>query len=305
MTETSTNPASECRDCTHDQPMTYEEDPLVALHCLSHTYPDGTRSVHDVSFAVFPEETVGIVGGNGAGKSTLMEHLNGLLDLQEGELRVTGETITDDNVDRARREVGFVFQDADAQIVAPTVLDDVMFGPLNYGASQQEARKRAHEALERLDAEHLVDRVPHHLSGGEKRLVAIAGVLVMDPSVIVMDEPLAGLDPAREQRVREVIEDLQDDGIGLVVATHDVDFASEISDRLVVMDDGDIVGRGEPDTVFYDDDLLEGAGLRPPAAVRMARDLGVEDDLPVTESELVAAIERDDGEKTTPAVPPN
>ncbi|MFW6265648.1 MAG: energy-coupling factor ABC transporter ATP-binding protein [Halanaeroarchaeum sp.] len=280
-------------DCTHDDPLSFEEEPLVALHCLSHTYPDGTVGVHDLSFAVEPEETVGLIGGNGAGKSTLMEHLNGILELQDGELRVGGVSITDENIDRARREVGFVFQDADAQIVAPTVIDDVMFGPLNYGASREAAHEQAMAALERLDAEHLVDRVPHHLSGGEKRLVAIAGVLAMDPSVVVMDEPLAGLDPAREERVREVIHDLQDEGLGLVVATHDVDFAGTVSDRLVVMNGGNIVGEGAPETVFYDDGLLETAHLRPPTAVRMARRLGVADARPVTEEGLIEAIEGD------------
>ncbi|QSG12100.1 Energy-coupling factor transporter ATP-binding protein EcfA2 [Halapricum desulfuricans] len=287
-----TNTTEYGSECTHKHPMEFDEEPLVALHCLSHTYPDGTRSVHDVSFAVFEDETVGLIGANGAGKSTLMEHLNGLLEVQAGELRVAGELITDENVELARQEVGFVFQDADAQIVAPTVLDDVMFGPLNYGASRDEARERAHEALERLDAEHLVDRVPHHLSGGEKRLVAIAGVLAMDPSVIVMDEPLAGLDPARERRVREVIEELQADGISLVVATHDVDFAAAVADRLVAMTDGDIVGDGPPDDLFYDDALLQRANLEPPTAVRMARELDVEEADPVTEDELVAALSR-------------
>ncbi|MFW5965155.1 MAG: energy-coupling factor ABC transporter ATP-binding protein [Halodesulfurarchaeum sp.] len=283
--------------CAHDDPFDFETEPAVALHCLSHTYPDGTTGVHDVSFAVHAGETVGLIGGNGAGKSTLMEHLNGLVDVQAGELHVEGERITDANIDLARRSVGFVFQDADSQIVAPTVIDDVMFGVLNYGADQTEARNRAQAALERLDAGHLADRVPHHLSGGEKRLVAIAGVLAMEPNVIVMDEPLAGLDPAREQQVRSVIETLQDDDIGLVVATHDVDFAATISDRIVVMTDGNIVGSGPPSSVFYDDALLDRANLRPPTPTRLARELGVADSRPVTEAEL---LERLDGTDSTP-----
>ena len=290
LEEDSQRPAASV-DCTHDQPLAFDTEPLVALHCLSHTYPDGTAAVHDVSFAVQPGETVGLIGGNGAGKSTLMEHLNGLLDLQKGQLRVNGTRITEANTDLARREVGFVFQDADAQIVAPTVIDDVMFGPLNYGASEAEARERAEAALGRLDAGHLVDRVPHHLSGGEKRLVAIAGVLAMDPSLIVMDEPLAGLDPARERRVRAVIESLQAAALGLVVATHDVDFAGSVSDRLVVMNDGDVVGSGPPESVFYDDELLDAANLRPPTAVRMAREIGMAEHRPVTEADLVAALQ--------------
>ena len=287
-----TDPDSTEPECAHDRPLAFDEEPLVALHCLSHTYPDGTVGVHDVSFAVREGETVALVGGNGAGKSTLMKHLNGLLDVQDGELRVRGEPIDDANVDLARREVGFVFQDADAQLVAPTVLDDVAFGPSNYGASASEARELAEKALDRLDAGHLVDRVPHYLSGGEKRLVAIAGVLAMDPSVVVMDEPLAGLDPARSRRVRSVVEDLQADGLGLVISTHDVDFAAAVADRVVVMSDGDVVGEGRPRAVFYDDALLDRANLVAPTAARLARAVDLPDDArPVTEAELATLLD--------------
>lgn len=296
-----TDPQAADRECSHDRPLAYDEEPLVALHCLSHTYPDGTVGVHDVSFAVHEGETVALVGGNGAGKSTLMKHLNGLLDVQDGDLRVRGDPIDDANVALARREVGFVFQDADAQLVAPTVVDDVAFGPSNYGDSPEAAREKAEAALERLDAGHLVDRVPHYLSGGEKRLVAIAGVLAMDPSVVVMDEPLAGLDPARSRRVRSVVEDLQANGLGLVVSTHDVDFAATVADRVVVMADGNVVGEGRPRTIFYDDALLDRANLVPPTAVRLARAVDLPDDArPVTEAELAALL---DGAFAAPETP--
>lgn len=153
--------------------------------------------MHDVEFEVFPNEVVALVGGNGAGKSTLLEHLNATLVPDEGELIVGGTLISEDNKAHARKEVGFVFQDADTQLVAPTVLDDVMFGLRNYGVPTDEAKDRARKALAMVNATHLEERIPHYLSGGEKRLVGLAGVLVLNPSVVVLDEPLAGLDPER------------------------------------------------------------------------------------------------------------
>ncbi len=271
--------------------MTRDESPRVSLQCGAHTYPDGTVGMHDVEFDIYPDETVALIGGNGAGKSTLLEHLNATLVPDEGELVVDGTRITEDNKAEARREVGFVFQDADTQLVAPTVLDDVMFGLQNDGVPGDEARERAREALSTVDAEHLEDRIPHYLSGGEKRLVGLAGVLALEPSVVVLDEPLAGLDPDRSQLVADRIKQIHDDGISVVLSTHDLEFAAEIADRVCVMSGGDIVGRGTPREVFYDDALLAQANLHPPAAVRIARDAGIDtDSRPVSETELVRLL---------------
>jgi cobalt/nickel transport system ATP-binding protein len=272
--------------------VTRDESPRVSLQCGAHTYPDGTVGMHDVEFDIYPDETVALIGGNGAGKSTLLEHLNATLVPDEGELVVDGTRITEDNKAEARREVGFVFQDADTQLVAPTVLDDVMFGLQNYGVPGDEARERAREALSTVDAEHLEDRIPHYLSGGEKRLVGLAGVLALEPSVVVLDEPLAGLDPDRSQLVADRIKQIHDDGISVVLSTHDLEFAATIADRVCVMSEGDIVGRGTPREVFYDDALLAQANLHPPAAVRIARDAGIDtDSRPVTETELVRLLD--------------
>jgi len=131
--------------------------PLVDLQCKVHTYPDGTVGMHDVDISVYPDEVVALIGGNGAGKSTLLEHLNATLVPDDGELVVDGTPITEDNKAYARKEIGFVFQDADTQLVAPTVLDDVMFGLQNYGVAGDEARKQAREALATVDASHLED----------------------------------------------------------------------------------------------------------------------------------------------------
>ena len=271
--------------------MSRNDSPLVDLQCEAHTYPDGTVGMHDVDFSVYPDEVVTVVGGNGAGKSTLLEHLNATLVPDDGELVVDGTPITEDNKAHARKEVGFVFQDADTQLVAPTVLDDVLFGLQNYGVPGDKARERAREALVTVDAGHLADRIPHYLSGGEKRLVGLAGVLAIDPSVIVLDEPLAGLDPERSRLVADRIEQIHRDGVSVVLSTHDLDFAATVADRVCVMADGNVVGRGTPREVFYDDALLAQANLHPPSAVRVTRQLGLENARPVTEVDLVGRLQ--------------
>jgi len=276
-----------------------ESDLLIDLHCEAHTYPDGTVGMHDVDFEVRADEVVALLGGNGAGKSTLLEHLNGTLTPDAGELRVTGRNITEDTLAHARKEVGFVFQDPDTQLVAPTVLDDVMFGLRNYGVPADEARERARDALATVDAAHLEERIPHYLSGGEKRLVGLAGVLVLEPSVVVLDEPLAGLDPERSRLVADRIETISQEGISVVLSTHDIDFAASVADRVCVMADGNLVGEGTPQEVFYDDTLLDRANLHAPTTVRVARSLAIDDSMrPVTETELIELLSETD---TTPS----
>ncbi len=274
--------------------MSDADDPLVDLRCAAHTYPDGTVGMHDVEFSVGREEVVALVGGNGAGKSTLLEHLNGTLVPDEGELVVDGTPVTDGDLSALRTEVGFVFQDADTQLVAPTVLDDVMFGLQNAGVDPAEAKSRAREALATVEASHLEDRIPHYLSGGEKRLVGLAGVLVLDPSVVVLDEPFAGLDPERSRVVADRIRAVHERGISVVLSTHDLDVAADLADRVTVMADGNVVGDGTPAEVFYDDELLASANLHPPTPVRIARSTGIVSAAkPVTEAELVALLGED------------
>ncbi|EMA55925.1 MULTISPECIES: energy-coupling factor ABC transporter ATP-binding protein [Halococcus] len=270
-----------------------DDEPLVSLWCESHTYPDGTIGMHDVEFAVHADEVVALVGANGSGKSTLLEHLNATLTPDEGELRVTGRRITGNDTAHARREVGFVFQDADSQLVAPTVLDDVMFGLQNNGLPADDAKKRAREALATVDAGHLEGRIPHYLSGGEKRLVGLAGVLVLEPSVVVLDEPFAGLDPERSRLVVERIRRIHAEGISVVLSTHDLDIAAEIADRICVMSEGNVIDNRSPREVFYDEDLLTEANLHPPSTVRITRDAGLDiGSQPVTEAELVTFLDQ-------------
>ena len=272
-----------------------KEDELIHVDCIEHTYPDGTSSLHNVCFSLFKGEIVAICGSNGAGKSTLIEHLNGLLKPSVGRLVVLQHEVTQKT--GIISEVGVVFQDADSQVFAPTVIDDVMFGPLNKGLSKDEARKAALDALESIQAAHLMKRIPYFLSKGEKRLVAIAGVLAMDPKVIVADEPTSDLDPVHSRRIESVLVDLKTNyGMSVVIATHDMDLAARLADRIYVLAEGQVISEGKPSDIFYDKAILKRAGLEQPAAVRIyesiSQDHSLVDAKPVKEHDLIEILSR-------------
>ncbi len=249
-----------------------EDDELVHVDCLKHVYPDGTSSLHNVCFSLYKREIVAICGANGAGKSTLIEHLNGLLKPTIGRLVVLHQEITPKT--GVITAVGLVFQDADSQLFAPTVLDDVMFGPLNKGLDVEEARSVALSALESIGAAHLVQRIPYYLSKGEKRLVAIAGVLAMGPEVIVADEPTSDLDPVHARQIESLLLDLKNtNGISVVITTHDMDLAARLADRIYVIAEGRIIATGKPGDIFYNKGVLEEAALEQPTAVRIYESL--------------------------------
>jgi cobalt/nickel transport system ATP-binding protein len=272
-----------------------QEDELIHVDCLEHTYPDGTSSLHNVCFSLFKSEIVVICGANGAGKSTLVEHLNGLIKPRVGRLIVLGQEVTQKT--GVITEVGLVFQDADSQVFAPTVLDDVMFGPLNKGLTNEEARSAAVSALESIGAAHLTNRIPYYLSRGEKRLVAIAGVLAMSPTVIVADEPTSDLDPLHARQIESVLLELKTNhGISVVIATHDMDLAARIADRIYVIAEGQVIATGTPGEIFYDKSVLVKAGLDQPTAVRMYESLSQDHSLgdvkPVKEHDLMKILAR-------------
>jgi len=272
-----------------------EEDELIHVDCLEHVYPDGTSSLHNVCFSLFKGEIVAICGANGAGKSTLVEHLNGLIKPRVGRLVVLGHEVTQKT--SVITEVGLVFQDADSQVFAPTVLDDVMFGPLNKGLTNEAARQAATSALERIGAEHLISRIPYYLSKGEKRLVAIAGVLAMNPEVIVADEPTSDLDPIHSRQIESVLFELKtNSGISIVIATHDMDLAARIADRIYVIAEGQVIATGTPRDIFYDKSVLARANLNQPSAVRIYERLcqtgSAHEEKPVKEHDLVRILEK-------------
>lgn len=237
--------------------------PAVEVCGLAHAYADGTQALRGVDGAIAQGEAVAVVGANGAGKSTLLRHLNGLLRPSAGEVRIGGTPVTRSTRGTILREVGFVFQDPDDQLFMPTVAEDVAFGPVNLGCPPQEVQRRVAEALERVGAGHLAPRAPYRLSGGEKRLVAMAGVLAMQPSVLVLDEPSAGLDPAARRRLIELLKGF---GHTRVLATHDLDLALEVCARVWVMHEGRLLADGPPELLFADDALMRRCHLEPPLA---------------------------------------
>jgi cobalt/nickel transport system ATP-binding protein len=256
--------------------MTTERQPILHLDCLSHVYSDGTVGIHELCFKVFPREIVGICGPNGAGKSTLIEHLNGILVPTNGEITLDGEIVNKKNPEKLRRSVGLVFQDADSQLFAPTVMDDVMFGPINNGLGKEEARRVAEWALGLVGFGEW-SKVPHFLSGGEKRLVAIAGVLAMKPRILVVDEPTADLDPVNAEAIEGLLIRLRDElSISIVVSTHDMNLASRIADRLYVLKKGNVMAEGTPREIFYNEQILAEASLKAPEVVGLYRRLVAE-----------------------------
>jgi len=233
----------------------------ITVDDLSFAYPDGTRALDGVSFAAGHGEAIAVVGANGAGKSTLLLHLNGLLTPEHGSVDIGGVPVTKATLPDIRRTVGMVFQDPDDQLFMPTVAEDVGFGPLNLGLAPEEVAARVHAALARVAAEHLAERPPYHLSGGEKRVVAIATVLAMEPKVLVMDEPSSGLDPRARRRLIDLLESFEHTRL---VATHDLDLAATLCERTIVLGRGRVLADRPTADVFRDDALLETGGLERP-----------------------------------------
>ena len=231
---------------------------MIAARDLRYRYPSGAVALDGLDLDVARGERVAVLGPNGAGKTTLMLHLNGLL-YGTGELRVGGQ---DARTADLRARVGLVFQDPDDQLFMPSVLEDVAFGPLNLGAAPEEALMRARAALAAVRMGELGERAPHQLSLGQRRRVAVAGVLAMEPELLVLDEPSASLDPRTRREVLELL-----DGLGqtMLVVTHDLPFAAQLCERAVVLSAGRIVADGPCLDVLEDADLLAAHDLELPA----------------------------------------
>ncbi len=240
--------------------------PILEVKNLYHRYPHLTANALDnINLKIYRGERVAVLGANGAGKSTLFKHLNGILKPLSGDMLVKGEKITKKNVRTCRETVGIVFQDPDDQVLAPSVEEDVAFGPINMGLPRKEVEARVKEALEMVGLSGFEERAPHHLSGGQKKLVAIAGILAMRPEVIVLDEPTAGLDPLSSTRVLDLIMKMNRElGITLLLSTHDVDVVPYFAERVFVLHHGKLEADGSPEEIFSDPELLKKAHLRLP-----------------------------------------
>jgi cobalt/nickel transport system ATP-binding protein len=232
--------------------------PLVALQDVTYAYPDGTPALEAVTVAIAPAERVALLGPTGAGKSTLLQLLNGLLRPTAGVVRVGGAAVTDETVTAVRGRVGLVFQNPDDQLFLPSLLEDVAFGPLNAGATREAAAARAHAVLERLGLAPAHDRAAHHLSGGERRLAALATVLVSEPDLLALDEPSGDLDARSRRRLRDILGGRRE---ALLVATHDLELVRGLCTRALVLVGGRVEWDGGLDTLLADRGLLERFGL--------------------------------------------
>jgi len=242
---------------------------IIEIENLSHRFADGTVGLRDINLSIREGSFTVIAGHNGSGKTTLLRHLNGLLLPSDGSIRLTGKPLEADLL-KARQLVGMMFQDADSQIVGETVYEDVAFGPENLCLKRVEIKKRVAGALLAVGLQEFGQHRPHHLSGGEKRRLAIAGILSMEPRVIVFDEPFASLDYPGIQQILQQILELHQAGHTILVATHDVEKIIAHADRLIIMQGGKIVRDGKPAEVVGD---LEAFGVRKPCAYRLGMEV--------------------------------
>jgi energy-coupling factor transporter ATP-binding protein EcfA2 len=265
----------------------FSSSPAVRVCDLVFQYPDGREALTGVDLTIMAGESVALIGPNGAGKSTLLWHLNGLLP---GKARsqplhshgpvpaarasrgpsvwIDGIEVNERNGPDIRRRVGLVFQDPDDQLFSTTVIEDVAFGPLNLGKSKAEARRTALECLARVHLDGLADRMPHHLSYGERKRVCLAGVLACEPSILVLDEPTANLDPRGRRRFIELIRGLS---ATKLIATHDLEMVLELCQRAIILDDGHVVANGLVRHILGDPNLLERHGLEMPLSLKVLR----------------------------------
>ena len=226
---------------------------MLEFRNVSFSYEPGTPVLDNLSFHIRKGETVGLIGANGAGKSTIMKLMLGLLPAQ-GEILVEGMPVTKQNLSVIRQKIGFVLQDSDNQMFMPTVYEDMIFGPRNYGLTREEADARVDRVLKELGLESLKHRHNHKISGGEKRMAAIATILAMEPEMIVMDEPSTALDPVNRRTVISTINSRKETKL---IASHDLDMILDTCQRVILLNHGRIVADGEAETVLRDQALLE------------------------------------------------
>ena len=236
-------------------------NPALEVHRLLFAYPDGTQALFGVDLTIERGERVALLGPNGAGKTTLVMHLNGIHLAQSGSVSVGGLPVEKRNLKEIRRRVGIVFQDPDDQLFMPTVREDVAFGPANMGVEGEELEERVHSALEAVGMADFVDRAPHHLSFGQRRRVAVATVLAMEPEILVLDEPSSNLDPAGRRELADILRSLD---ITMLMVTHDLPYALELCPRAVVLNRGLIVGDGAAVDILSDDELMRANRLELP-----------------------------------------
>lgn len=231
---------------------------IIEISHLSYNYPDGKLALDDISLKVAPGEKIALIGANGAGKSTLLLHLIGILE-GSGRVLIDGMEANKHNMGQIRASVGLVFQNPDDQLFSPSVFEDVAYGPIYQGFDKNTVQGKVEDALAAVHMEAYADRSPYHLSSGEKKRIAIATVLSMQPQILVLDEPTAGLDPRAR---RELIELMQELSQTILIATHDLPLAEQLTPRTILLNQGTIAADGQTTSILNDQGLLEANGLR-------------------------------------------
>jgi len=245
--------------------------PIIQIENMSFTYPDGTSALNKINMEILEGERAAIIGPNGAGKSTLFSHFNGILQPTSGLIKIDGEPASykRDELIKIRQKVGMVFQNPDDQLFSPTVEEDVAFGPMNLGLPDDEVEKRVEESLAVVGMNGTERKAPHHLSGGQKKRVAIAGILAMQPEIMVLDEPTTGLDPKGVKQVMDILYDLNQKGMSIIISSHDVEMVTEFANKIFVLHEGEIIKQGTTEDIFNDPETLQKAHLRQPKAAAL------------------------------------
>ena len=248
---------------------------MLEVKNIKYSYNKDYQALKGVSLKVEEGEMVALLGKNGAGKSTLFLHLNGIYKPDEGQVFIEGEELKYDKKSllKFRQKVGIVFQNPDDQIFAPTVEEDVAFGPLNLDLPMEEVQKRVTESLARVGMSGYEKKAPHHLSGGQKKRVAIAGILAMIPKIMVLDEPTAGLDPQGVTDLSKLLKELNDEGITIIISTHEVNLVPNYAQRVFVLVDGLLIAEGTPKEIFAQPEILEKANLEVPIVTELFQNL--------------------------------
>ncbi|WP_347491284.1 energy-coupling factor ABC transporter ATP-binding protein [Desulfoscipio sp. XC116] len=248
---------------------------IIEVRELVYDYPDGTNALNGLTMQIKEGQKIVVLGANGAGKSTLFLHFNGILRPRRGQVLFAGRPVDykHRSLVELRKDVGIVFQDPDNQLFSASVLQDIAFGPLNLGFDKDAALARAQKVMQETEIDGLKSKPTHFLSYGQKKRVSIAGVLAMEPRVIIFDEPTACLDPRMAEKIMEMLHQLNTQGKTLVMSTHDVDLAYTWADYVYLINGGKVIGEGNPREIFLDQKLLNSCGLRTPWIVEVYREL--------------------------------
>ncbi|MGP1570278.1 MAG: energy-coupling factor ABC transporter ATP-binding protein [Eubacteriales bacterium] len=248
---------------------------ILSAKDLHYTYQDGTKALQGVNLDIYQGERLAIMGSNGSGKSTFFLHLNGVLKPESGELTLDGKPYdySRQGLLNLRKRVGIVFQDPDNQLFSANVMQEISFGILNLGVSEEVAKQKVYDVMEKLNITSFKDKPTHFLSGGQKKRVAIADILVMEPDIMILDEPTSALDPKHAKLIDQLVEELSDSGITVILSTHDVERALLWADKVVLFNEGKVLSIGKPSEIFADDELLAKTNLEKPAVVYIAEEL--------------------------------